>query len=227
MAIYAIGDLHLSLDSNKQMDVFAGWDNYMEKIRINWENTITAEDTVIICGDVSWGMSLQQSLKDFTFIDKLPGEKIILKGNHDYWWTTMNKMEKFLEENNLTTIKILHNNSYTVENIAICGSRGWIFENGQPLDEKIIAREAQRLRTSLEAAEKGMEKIAFLHYPPVYNEEISQHIIDALDDFEIKICYYGHIHSGGHRYAIDGMYLGIDFNLISADYINFTPKKVR
>ncbi len=227
MSIYAIGDLHLSLSCEKPMDVFDGWDNYTQRIEKNWTENIKDEDTVIICGDISWGMSLNDSLEDFKFINKLPGQKIMLKGNHDYWWTTISKISTFFEENDLHTLKILHNNSYIIEGVAVCGSRGWIFESGEEFDKKIILREAQRLKLSLDTVKEDVEKIVFLHYPPVYHNEISQPIYDLMKEFSIEKCYYGHIHGAGHRYAINGSYLGIDFNLVSADFLSFNPLKVK
>lgn len=224
MSIYTIGDLHLSLGCEKPMDIFRGWSNYVEKIKENWNSLVKNNDTVIICGDISWAMGIENAYEDFKFINNLTGNKIILKGNHDYWWTTFNKMEKFLKDNHFDTIKILHNNSYVIENIAVCGSRGWIFEQGESHDTKIIDREVGRLRTSLlSVKDENLEKIVFLHYPPVYNCDISEKIMDTLKEFNIKKCYYGHIHGSGHRFAIDGIYDDIDFHLISADYVGFKP----
>ncbi|MEF9983601.1 MAG: metallophosphoesterase [Oscillospiraceae bacterium] len=227
MSLYVIGDLHLSLACEKPMDIFKGWSNYVDKIKENWNNLVTDDDTVVISGDVSWGMSLDEALKDFKFIEELPGKKLILKGNHDYWWTTVSKMEKFFQENNLKTLNILHNNSFAVDNFAVCGSRGWLFEQGEQHDIKILTREAMRISTSIKSVkDKNLEKIVFLHYPPVYNNEISEPIVQTLKDNDIKKCYYGHIHGSAQRYAIDGEYLGIDFHLISADYLKFCPVKV-
>ncbi|MEG1993906.1 MAG: metallophosphoesterase, partial [Oscillospiraceae bacterium] len=174
MALYAIGDTHLSLSCDKPMDIFGGWDGYVEKLKENWQNVVKQEDTVVIPGDISWGMSLNDSLKDFEFIHKLNGKKLILKGNHDYWWSTKNKMDKFLLENGLTSIKIIHNNSEFAEGVNICGTRGWIFEKGEAFDQKILAREAGRLEASIKDAQKSHPEapiIVFLHYPPIYCNE--------------------------------------------------------
>lgn len=227
MALYAIGDLHLSLSCEKPMDIFKGWSNYVNKIEENWKRLIKDDDTVVLCGDISWGMSLNEALGDFKFINSLAGKKIILKGNHDYWWTTASKMEKFFSDNSLDTLQILHNNSFCENGFAICGSRGWIFEQGQPHDVKILSREAQRIENSIKSVkDNNLEKIVFLHYPPVYYNDVSQPIIDILKKYNIKNCYYGHIHGSAHRFAIDGIYSDIDFHLISADYVNFCPIKV-
>ncbi len=227
MALYVIGDTHLSLSTNKPMDVFYGWQNYMEILSENWRSKITSQDTVVIAGDVSWGLSLEESLLDFEYLQGLPGQKLLMKGNHDYWWTTRTKMESFFKEHGLDTIKILHNNSVAVEEKAICGSRGWLFEKGEAHDIKIINREAARLEMSLKAAKPGLEKVVFLHYPPIYGECITAEIIDVLLKYQVKRCYYGHIHSRATAYACNGIYMGIDFQLISGDYIKFDPVLVK
>ena len=170
MSLFVIGDLHLSFsDPSKTMSVFAGWQDYQEKIEKNWLELIKPEDTVVLAGDISWGMSLQQALPDFKFIQELPGEKIILKGNHDYWWTTMKKMEDFLAAEGLDSMKILHNNHYRYGNYGICGTRGWVNMPGESADAKVLAREQQRLKVSLsEARKQNLTPIAFLHYPPLF-----------------------------------------------------------
>ena len=227
MAIYTIGDLHLSLGADKAMDIFPGWENYVARIEENWKNTVREEDTVVLAGDISWGMSLQQALRDFQFIDALPGKKLLLKGNHDYWWTTRAKMEAFFEENGIRSLSFLHNSASLVEGLWLCGSRGWIFENGQEHDRKITAREATRLELSLKSAEGAQgERVAFLHYPPLYGNETSVEILDVLRRYEVRRCYYGHIHSAGCAWALEGEHLGITFKLISADYLRFCPHLV-
>lgn len=221
MALYAIGDLHLPLAAGKPMDIFSGWDGYVDKLEAHWRRLVKPEDTVVVAGDVSWAMGLEQSLKDFQFIESLPGRKIILKGNHDYWWSTKSKMEQFFAKHGLDSLQILHNNSIAVGQAAVCGSRGWLFEQGEAHDQKIVAREAARLDASLSSARKGLEKVAFLHYPPVFGEEITPEIIDVLRKHQVRRCYYGHIHGSGCRYALNGTYLGIEFRLISADFLGF------
>ncbi len=227
MALFVIADTHLSLSADKPMDIFTGWDNYMERLEKNWRALVSEEDTVVIPGDVSWAMSLENCYKDFEFLQNLPGKKILMKGNHDYWWTTKAKMDRYLAENGFDKLQILSNNSFEYENIVICGTRGWILEQGQQQDQKIIAREAGRLTMSLQDAEKrfpGKEKLVFLHYPPVYGTETNDCIQQVLKDFGIKRCWYGHIHSGGCRFALNGEYDGVQYRLISADYLKFTPQ---
>lgn len=227
MAIFTIGDLHLSLGGDKAMDKFPGWENYVERISENWHKMVKNEDTVIVAGDSSWGMTLEQSLPDFRFIDRLPGKKIILKGNHDYWWSSMNKMKGAFAQNGLSSLHILHNNSYEAEGVSICGSRGWLFENGQAHDGKIVRREAMRIEASLQAArDAAFERILFLHYPPLCVGQVLMPFIDLMHKYGIKRCYYGHIHGAGHKSAVCGEAYGIRFYLISADFLGFTPLRV-
>lgn len=230
MSLYTIGDLHLSLGSDKPMDVFKGWKNYVGRLEQSWLRLVEPEDTIVLAGDVSWGMSLEESKKDFAFIHALPGEKIILKGNHDYWWNSRAKMESFFEENHFTSIRILHNNCFFEEGVAICGTRGWVLEEGVEHDEKVMNREAGRLRTSLEAARKqdaAVERMAFLHYPPcLANGSVSQDLIDILHEYDVKKCYFGHLHGPALRWAVQGMWDDICYKLISADSISFVPYKI-
>lgn len=224
MSLYVIGDLHLSFGNSKPMDIFSGWEGYTEKIENNWKNKIKPEDTVVLAGDTSWGMSLEASYEDFKFINDLPGKKIILKGNHDYWWNTGKKMNEFFKANALDTLNILHNNSYTAENVNICGSRGWLFEKGEPHDEKIVNREARRIEASVNSVKnKELPVIMFMHYPPLIKGQVIDKFVSILLKSGIKHCYYGHIHGAGHKFAVNGIYKGIDFKLISADFINFDP----
>lgn len=229
MSLYAIADLHLSLGTDKPMDVFSGWDNYVERIENNWKKLITDDDTVVIPGDISWAMKLEDCYKDFEFINKLPGKKIFAKGNHDYWWTTKNKMDNFLKENNFDTISVLFNNSYLVDNISVCGTRGWFIESESDEDVKVLNRELGRLRTSLDCGVKlGGTPTVFLHYPPVCGNLECSEIIDILSEYNIKDCYYGHIH--GHKNtknAVEGIYKGINFHLVSCDKLGFMPFLVR
>lgn len=228
MALFAIGDLHLSESAKKPMDIFSGWQNYTEKLKENWQTTVGENDTVVICGDVSWGMSLQEALADFRLIDALNGrQKLILKGNHDYWWTSAAKMRTFFDNNGLTTLSILHNNAYEARGFRVCGSRGWIFENGQAHDDKIINREAMRIEASLRAAEKlSGESVLFLHYPPVFMGQESVRYLELMRQYGINRCYYGHIHGAGHKNAVKGEYKGVEYGLISADYLKFKPLQI-
>lgn len=227
MSLFVISDLHLSLASNKPMDKFPGWQNYVARISENWERTVGSSDTVVMPGDISWAMNFNEALADFEFIHKLKGRKIISKGNHDYWWNTVSKITRFLEENGFDSISILHNNHYCYENIGICGTRGWINDNREPADAKVLAREAQRLETSIASAEReGLEPVVFLHYPPLFANECNYDILDVLYKHHIKRCYYGHIHGRAFEYAVQGVHDGIDFHLVSSDYMQFCPLKI-
>ncbi|MDO4175170.1 MAG: metallophosphoesterase [Eubacteriales bacterium] len=228
MALYTIADLHLSIGVQKPMDVFGGrWQGYMEKIERNWRAVISPEDTVVIGGDISWGLNLDQSLPDFQLLSDLPGKKIIGKGNHDLWWCTVRKMKRFFEENQIKNIDFLFNNCFIYDNIGICGTRGWFFEENfkECHDEKIFRRELIRLETSLRAAQaQGVEEIiCFLHYPPIYANFRCGEIIALLQKYGVKQCVYGHLHSDSLRYAVTGVQEGIDFRLVSGDYIDFMP----
>jgi predicted phosphohydrolase len=211
------------------MDVFVGWNDYVNRLKENWLSIVTDDDTVVIGGDISWAMKLEETYTDFKFIDELPGKKIFLKGNHDYWWGTKSKIDKFLAENQLNTISILFNNAYVCDDYAICGTRGWFLENDKPEDVKVLNREIGRLKTSIEAAlQTGKEPIVFLHYPPYYNRTECKEILQILFDYNIKKCYYGHIHGAKNiRNAFEGDYKGIDFKLISCDKLSFIPLLVR
>lgn len=223
-----MGDLHLSLSSDKSMDIFGGWENYVERIKENWNREVSPEDTVVVPGDISWAMSMKEAGADFRYIHELPGRKIILKGNHDYWWTTAAKMNNFLAENGFDSIFILHNNHYAYENYGICGTRGWINDDSEPADAKVLAREAQRLETSIASAENaGLEPLVFLHYPPLYGNEYNPDLLEVMYRHNIKRCWYGHIHGRkGHQNAVNGERDGIVFQLVSADYVQFCPVKI-
>lgn len=227
MSLFVMGDLHLSFGVNKPMDIFGGWENHTQRIYDAWTECVSEEDTVVIPGDISWGINFEQARPDFEFINKLKGRKIISKGNHDYWWNTYAKMNAFLEENGFDTIKILHNNHYAYNGYGICGTRGWINDNSEPADAKVLAREAGRLEASIISAEKeGLEPIVFLHYPPLYGSECNYDILEVMYRHGITRCFYGHVHGRAHNYAINGVRDGIDFRLISGDYIQFVPYKI-
>lgn len=225
MAIFTIGDLHLSLGTQKPMDIFPGWNGYLERLEENWRKLITEKDTVVLVGDTSWAMKLEDTKADFAFLQSLPGEKILIKGNHDYWWTTTKKMERFFEENQFDTLHILHNNCHIVEEKALCGTRSWMFDVGEPHDEKVMNRELGRLCTSLQSA-GDMEKIAFLHYPPVYPNANAEQVIEVLHKYEVKQCFYGHLHGNAIRFAVQGLVDNIQYRLISADALSFCPHKI-
>lgn len=203
------------------MTVFRGWENYVERIEANWKRLIKPCDTVVLPGDLSWGLKLTDAYEDFLFLNELPGKKILLKGNHDLWWSTVKKVNNFFEENQFDTISLLFNNAIAVENRVICGTRGWFYDEGE--DSKIRKREVGRLKMSLEAADKlNGEKTVFLHYPPVYGEYVCRDILAVLHEYSIKTVYHGHIHGSGFHNAVSE-FEGISFKLISADCIDFTP----
>ena len=206
------------------MDVFSGWDSYAERLEKNWQERVSPGDTVIIPGDVSWAMSLEGALEDFRFIDRLNGRKIISKGNHDYWWNTKSKTDAFFAENGITTVEILHNNFYEREGVGICGTRGWINDGSEPQDQKLILREAQRLERSVSGAvEAGLEPIVFLHYPPVYMDDVNGEITSVMQKYGVKLCFYGHLHGYAHKNAVIGNRDGIEYRLISSDFLHFCP----
>lgn len=227
MAIYAIADLHLSLNHSKPMDIFGdNWENHAEKIKDNWIKVVNEKDTVLIPGDFSWETYLEDTYQDFDYLNSLPGRKILLKGNHDYWWTTVTNIRNYLKKNNFDTIEILHNNSYEIENYIITGTRGWDYT--QSNDIKIINREINRLELSLKSAQKtNSEKpmIVCMHYPPISKNYVTnineQKIMNLLKKYNVKKCVYGHLHGSAHQQAINGIQEGILFQLVSADYLNF------
>ncbi len=234
MSIYVIGDLHLSYSVDKPMDVFGmNWENHAEKIRKNWIKKVKEEDTVILPGDFSWATYLEDTYKDFVFLNSLPGKKIMSKGNHDYWWTTVTSMKKYLKENNFSNIDFLYNNAFLIENKIITGTRGWVNTWKSDENYKILKRENERLKLSIEKGinEFGTDKeiISFIHYPPFFKESIVPEEIDfikTLKKYNVKKCYYAHLHSDSHKEAIEGNIDGIEFKLISSDYLNFDLLKI-
>ena len=227
MALYAIGDLHLCLGAPKPMDIFGGaWVGYMDKLRRGVEK-ITDADTTVLMGDLSWALDLENAGADFAWINEISGRKIILKGNHDYWWSTAAKFYKFCQQNGFANQWILNNNCYEYEDYAICGTRGWFFEeerSGQH-DEKVFKRELLRLEASLKAA-GDKPKLVFLHYPPRYKGYTCDPILELLARYDVRKCFYGHLHGGSHSLAQEGLWDGIEFKLLSADRLNFEPFRV-
>ncbi len=229
MALYTIADLHLSLGADKPMDVFRGWENYVERLEKNWRALVTDADTVVIAGDISWGMRLEETEKDFAFLNSLPGRKLILKGNHDYWWSTRSKIDAFFAEKGFDTLEIVFNSAVRVGDVTVCGTRGWLYNAETAEDRKIVARENGRLVASLKAAQSlGGTPVVFLHYPPVYDTAECAVLLDTMLEYGVKDCYFGHIH-GDHaaKRAPIGEYRGIRMHLVSCDYIRFVPKLVR
>lgn len=233
MSVFVLSDTHLSLNKNKPMDIFGSrWQNHAAKIETAWRETVGAEDTVVIPGDISWAMTLEEAEADLHFLDGLPGRKIIGRGNHDYWWNTASKMRRFFEKCGITTLDLLYNNAYEADDFLICGSRGWYNdEDGAPKDtdyRKLIAREAQRMELSIadgrrQSAEKPV--VMFLHFPPVFRDYLSRELVDVLHRYGVRRCYWGHIHA---LYDIPQSFNfeDITFTIASADYLNFVPLKV-
>lgn len=227
MALYAIGDLHLCLGAPKPMDIFGGaWVGYMDKLK-EGISAIRPEDTTVLLGDLSWALGLDAAKADFAWINEIPGKKIILKGNHDYWWSTAAKFYAFCQQNDFSNMWILNNNYYKYEGWAICGTRGWFFEeehSGQH-DEKIFKRELMRLEASLQAA-GDLPKMAFLHYPPRYKGYTCHEILSLLEKYQVRRCFYGHLHGASHKLAVEGLWDGVEYRLVSADRLNFSPLTV-
>ncbi|MDR1240456.1 MAG: metallophosphoesterase [Oscillospiraceae bacterium] len=227
MSLFAISDLHLSLGASKPMDIFEEWHNYVEIIEKNWKNSVAENDCVVIAGDISWAMNLNEAEKDFKFIDSLPGEKIIIKGNHDFWWSSVRKISNFFKEKKINSIKVLQNLSLESQGFCICGTRGWVCKSKSDRDKKIVHREVERLRLSFKSSEKSeLEKVVFMHYPPVYDKEENE-LMGVLVENNVNICYYGHVH-GKHASgkAVVGKYRGVNLEFISCDYLGFKPRLV-
>ena len=228
MSLYAIGDLHLALGADKPMDVFGPrWKNHVDRLREGF-SALTEDDLCVLCGDTSWAMDMDGALEDFRFIDALPGRKIVIKGNHDYWWTSMAKMNAFLEKNGLSTISILRNDAFPYgENAAICGAKGWFYEDSRSSehDKKLIDREIQRLEASLRAAGER-EKYVFLHYPPKYGGYVCRPILDLFRKYGVKACCSGHLHADSLRLAFNGWVGNTRFYCVSGDGIDFRPCKI-
>lgn len=224
--IFGIADLHFDSIGDKSMDIFGeNWIDHENQIIENWKNIVKDQDLVLLPGDISWGLKLEDAYEDLLKIENLPGKKIIVKGNHDYWWQSLNKVNKL----GFKTIEFLQNNSFIYEDIAIGGTRGWAAmpENGDSHHEKIFARELNRLRLSLESIKIPQNKvIALLHYPPFDFKGEPNEFVDIMKEYQVDICLYGHLHAEGHRYIVEGNIKGIEFHCISSDYIDFIPKKI-
>lgn len=235
MSIYTIGDLHLSFHEDKPMSIFGeNWKEHEEKIKKDWIEKVKENDLVVLPGDFSWSTYLKDTYEDFFYLNSLPGKKLLLKGNHDYWWTTLTSMRNFLEENDLKNIDFVYNSAYEFEDYIIAGTRGW-GQNEEGEDKKLLKREVARLELSLEEASKlnenkAKEIIVFLHYPPITNSNIVNNemndFIKIMKKYNIKRCYYGHLHSVAIKEAIEGEYYGINFKLVSADGLDFKLLKI-
>ncbi len=233
MALFSISDLHLALGVNKPMDIFGGvWENYIEKLEKNWNNIIKDDDVVVMPGDFCWAMHLNEAKNDFDFLNSLPGIKILMKGNHDYWWDTLSKLKKYIGENAYRNIHFLQNNSFVYKNIAICGTRFWICPGASAFsseDEKIYIRELGRAELSLINAQKNnpREIIFFTHYPPMANaQELDQGFLALMNKYHVSRVVYGHVHGNAKNSTFTGEHNGIKFDLVSCDCLEFMPKKL-
>lgn len=225
--IYAIGDLHFDHSNTKPMDVFGEkWINHKEKIIEDWIKRVDEDDLILIPGDTSWGLKLQDAYPDLKLLDDLPGKKVIIKGNHDYWWEGISKIRSL----NLESIHFIRNDSYIYKNIAIAGTRGWMSKDSDSFDaqdEKIYNRELIRLEASLKTIPQSVKyKIAMLHYPPFDGKLRKNEFVDILNKYNVDMCIYGHLHAEGHKYSIEGIFEGIDFHLVSSDYLDFKLKLI-
>lgn len=235
MSIFVIGDLHLSFHENKPMSIFGdNWEGHEEKIKKDWIAKVKEEDLVILPGDFSWSTYLKDTYEDFTYLNSLPGKKILLKGNHDYWWTTLKSMREYLQENEFKNIDFLYNNAYKYGKYIMAGARGWCQTDNEE-DQKILKREAIRLELSITEGIKQYgeenEMIVFMHYPPITQNNILKNeendFIKILKKYNIKKCYYGHLHGNSIKDAVEGKYFGIEFKLVSCDGLDFKLLKIQ
>lgn len=225
MAIYVMGDPHLSLSGEKPMDIFGNrWANHAQKIKTAWEQTVGEEDTVVLAGDISWAMSLKEAEADLQFFHNLPGKKVLLKGNHDYWWETVAKMNRFFEERKWDDFLILFNNSFEIEEVTICGTRGWDVDSFDEQALKMLPREIQRLEHSLASAQGSGEKIVFFHHPPI--SDTHDPFLPILKKYGVRRVYYGHLHGGKASRTKPFSKNGIEYTLISADALGFKPLEI-
>lgn len=224
--IYAIGDLHFDYSKDKPMDIFGDkWINHDENIINNWNNMVSKDDLVILPGDITWALKLNEANEDLMRINELPGQKVILKGNHDYWWGSLSKLNSL----GLDTIYFIQNNSFVYNNVGIVGTRGWIAKDSDDFssdDERIYNRELNRLKLSLQSLPEVDKRIAILHYPPFNIDLTTNEFVSLMKEFDVDICLYGHLHAEGHKYAVEGNIDGIEFHCVSSDFINFIPKLI-
>ena len=234
MSIYVIGDLHLSFGQDKPMNIFGeNWNDHANKIKNNWIKKVKEDDLVVLPGDFSWAMHLEDAFEDFKYLSKLPGTKLLLKGNHDYWWSTLNKMKNYLNENGFKKIDFIYNSAYLYNNKIIVGTRGWSLQDSEN-SNKMIHRENERLKLSIEDGIKqfGIDKeiICFMHYPPINSKNIMKNnhleFFSTMKQYNVKRCYYGHLHGKSHMEAINEIVEGIQFQLVSSDYLNFDLIKI-
>lgn len=230
MAIFTIADLHLSFGTDKPMDIFGDkWQKYEDKIKEDWLKKVKDNDLVILPGDFSWAMYLEETEKDFSFLNDLPGKKILLKGNHDYWWTTVTNMRKYINEKNFENIDFLYNNSYEFEGKIICGTRGWNLSEDEEeirLTKREIARLELSIKDGINKFGKDKEIIVFMHYPPVTKKYLETEYMEIMKKYNVKRCYYGHMHANSIQEAVEGSVNGIELKLVSSDGLDFKLLKI-
>ena len=227
MAIYTIGDLHLSFENPKPMNIFGeNWNNHEEKIKNDWISKVKPDDTVIHPGDFSWAMYLKDTLKDFEYLNSLPGKKIMLKGNHEYWWTTVTSMRKYIEEKSFKNIDFLYNNSYEYENKIIAGTKGWNIQEDIRLTKREVARLELSIKDGIQKHGEDKEIIVFMHYPPLTKNYMNTEYTNMLKKYNIKRCYYGHLHANSILDAVEGNVDGIEYKLVSSDGLDFKLLKI-
>lgn len=226
MAVYAIADLHLPFGRDRSMEIFGpAWKDYTRRIEQNWNKLIEADDTVVVAGDFCWAMGMEEALPDFRWIDALPGKKLLVKGNHDYYWASVTKMKRVLNDNGIFSVDFIHNSCSVVDGLALCGTRGWFIDEGN--DRRIFERELGRLRASLDAAPSDLPKVCFLHYPPICSEFDCIEIRAVLEQYDVSACYYGHLHGQSLKGAFSGEHNGVRYHNISGDGTGFMPLLVR
>lgn len=226
MKIFAISDLHLSLGTDKPMNIFgSNWDNHTEKIAEDWLKQVSEEDLVLMPGDHSWGLKLAEAIPDLEFIGNLPGQKVLIKGNHDLWWQSKKKLVSVLDP----SMHILQNDALSFDGWTICGTRGWIVpQDGKfsPEDQKVYERELLRLKMSLDKAGKDKPIIAMLHYPPISANGVANEFANILEEYGVTVCIYGHLHGAMTHIAFEGEHCGVQYHLVSADHLDFKLKRL-
>lgn len=227
LRIFALADLHLSLSGEKPMDIFGdAWAHHTERIFEHWTREVTELDWVLIPGDISWAMKLAEAQVDLEFIGSLPGNKVLIRGNHDYWWNGISKIRNLLPSG----MYALQNDSVLIGDIAICGVRGWVFPGSHEFtehDQIIYEREVARLEMALQHAQKQSKRIwVMIHYPPTGQQFQRTGFVELLEQYQVEVCVYGHLHADGHRHAIEGDWNGVNYHLVAGDYLGFLPKRL-
>lgn len=233
MRLFAIADLHLAEAANKPMDIFGPrWERHVDRLRAHWEDQVSPGDTVLVGGDISWANSLEEALPDLTLLDRLPGRKILLRGNHDYWWTSLQKNRDFCRDKGLDSLIFLRNDALEASGFHICGTRGWILPTDEDFgqaDEKIFRREMIRLDLSLAQLsalrkKEGRKKtITLLHYPPLDEEGRPSALCGLMEEGGVDLCLFGHIHHRAPYYESRPVQAGIRYIMVAADQLRFSP----